>query len=116
DVSPSDAQKESGNYRKGRVTLHGLPITIETPKGAMRRGKSKDGTEWAVEMGCHYGYIRRTESEADGDHIDVFLGPHPESEMVYVVDQQTAAGRFDEHKVMLGWTNSLAAKNAYLAC
>lgn len=101
EPNPSDAQKEYGNYRKGHVTIQGLPITIENFKGGTRSGKDKDGKVWCVTMAHDYGYIKRTESEADGDHVDVFIGPHPESELVFVIDQIKESGRFDEHKCIL---------------
>ena len=112
---PSDAQKEYGNFRKGHVTIQGLPITIEIPRDGYRRGKDVNGVEWSMKMRHHYGYIKRTESESDGDHIDVFIGPHPESEIVFVVDQNKPSGKFDEHKCMLGFTNEDDARKGYLA-
>lgn len=115
DPNPSEEQKTAGNYRKGHVTVQGLPITIENAKGSIRSGKCKDGTEWSVTMASHYGYIKRTESEADGDHIDVFLGPDPESEIVFIIDQVKESGKFDEHKCMIGFTTQAAAKEGYLA-
>lgn len=113
---PSAAQLAAENYRKGRVTVHGLPITIETPRGAVRSGVSKSGRRWSVTMAHHYGYIRLTESEADGDHVDVFIGRHPESELVFVIDQVKPSGRFDEHKCMLGFRSAREARKGYLAC
>lgn len=59
DTKPSDAQKESGNYAKGKVRIHGLDISIENPKGSMRKGVDKDGKPWSVKMPVHYGYITR---------------------------------------------------------
>lgn len=115
ETAPSDSQRQSGNYRKGRFHLHGMEIAIETPRDGVRSGKNRIGVEWSRVMPNHYGYIRRTESEADGDHVDVFVGPDPESELVFVVDQQTDGGRFDEHKVMLGFTTERAARDAYRA-
>lgn len=115
DREPSDAQRKAGNYRKGRFKLHGLDITLETPRGAIRRGTDRAGNAWRVEMPHHYGYIRQTESEADGDHVDVFVGPDPDSELVFVIDQQGRGGRFDEHKVMLGFTSEQQARAAYLS-
>jgi len=106
--SPSPAQRDAGNYRKGKLRLHGLEISIENPKGTRRR------PEWKP-LACHYGYINRTEGR-DGDHVDVFIGPNPSSELVFVVDQVTESGkRFDEHKVMLGFTSKAKAKAGYLA-
>lgn len=115
DLHPSPEQKEAGNYRKGKFNWRGLTIAIENPRGSIRRGKGKSGKEWQVEMRCHYGYILRNVSEADGDHVDVFVGPHPESDLVCVVDQRTPGRRFDEHKVMIGFTSVRDAKRAYLA-
>jgi hypothetical protein len=116
DVAPTADQREAGNYRKGKCRLFGLEITIETPKSGVRRGVDRDGKEWSVRMPYHYGYIRRTESEADGDHVDVFLGPDLDSEFVLVIDQvDPRTDQFDEHKVMLGWSNAERAQQAYLA-
>lgn len=115
DRNPTEAEKAAGNYKKGHVMLHGLDITIETPKGAIRSGTDANGTPWKVEMPHHYGYIRQTESEADGDHVDVFVGPSPESELVVVIDQAKKGGKeFDEHKVMLGFNNESDARDGYL--
>lgn len=113
---PSDAQKESGNYRKGHVSWKGLPLTIETAKGQKRRGVSKDGKEWSVTMRDHYGYVKQTESDADGDHIDVFVSEdYPDSDVVFVVNQvDPATGRFDEHKCVLGQVSERGAREAYL--
>ncbi len=116
DTDPTREQKESGHYRKGKFTVHGLTIAIENPTGSMRRGVDKDGKSWAVPMKYHYGYFLRTESEADGDHVDVFVGPEPEREIVYIINQiNPETGAFDEHKVMLGFNSAKEAKKAYLS-
>ena len=104
---PTEAQKEAGNYKMRHVRLHGLDVSIENEKGTRRK------PEWP-ELSAAYGYIKRTEGK-DGDHVDVYVGPDEDSEIVYVVDQVTEAGRFDEHKCMVGWTNEKAACDAYLA-
>ncbi|WP_313416912.1 defense against restriction DarA-related protein [Pseudomonas oryzihabitans] len=109
---PTPAQLQAGNYRKGRLQLHGLPIAIETPKGQHRIGK-QDGKPWSVVMQAHYGDITGTRG-ADGDPVDVFVGPVPESTRVYVVNQNSRGGGFDEHKVMLGFTDEDSARQAYL--
>ena len=114
--NPSDRQKESGNYRKGRVTIHGLPIAIENPRGSKRSGIDPGGKPWSVTMAHHYGYVARTESDADGDPVDVFIGPNPESEIVYVVNQVDQHGDFDEHKALLGFLSEEQARQGYLDC
>ena len=112
--NPTEAQAAIGNYRKGKVRLHGLIVAIENPRGSYRHGTA-NGRKWCVRLPHHYGYILRTESEADADHIDVFLGPDLDSELVFVVDQNKVdTKRFDEHKVMLGFRNVTEAQRAYI--
>ena len=110
---PTEGQKSAGNYAKDHVHVHGLPLTIESAKGSIRRGVDKDGKAWACELPAHYGYLKRT-TGADGDHVDVYLGPHMKSPKVFVVDQKDAdTGRFDEHKIMLGFSSLEHAVRTY---
>ncbi len=111
---PTEAQKEAGNYKKGHLKLQGLDIALENPKGSTRSGIDPDGKEWQSTMAHDYGYIKRTLG-ADGDHVDVFIGDKPDSETVYVVDQvDPKTGKFDEHKVMMGFADEQAARAGYL--
>jgi hypothetical protein len=110
---PTEAQKEAGNYRMGHVSLHGLNISIENPRGSIRRGTDPNGGAWEVTMPADYGYIKRTRG-ADGDHVDVYIGDEPMSDKVYVVDQiDSRTGKFDEHKVILGATTPTHARGIY---
>lgn len=113
--APTPAQIEAGNYKKGHIRVHGLDISVENPAGSERSGKRPDGTTWAHTMSDHYGYIKRTEG-ADGEQVDVYVGPKPDSGKVFVVDQLNQAdGSFDEHKVMLGYASQPLAMRAYRA-
>lgn len=114
NTNPSEAQKEAGNYKKGHIKINGFDVTIEQPAGSVRSGKDANGKEWSVTMNNTYGYIRGTKG-VDGDHIDVFLGPDMNSDMVYVVDQVNTDGSFDEHKVMMGFSSLEDARSAYLS-
>lgn len=114
DTNPTEAQKEAGNYRKGHIKVDGLNITIEQPKGSIRRGTDANGKQWESEMHNTYGYIRGTES-VDGDHIDIFLSDNPTEGKVFVVDQINKDGSFDEHKVMYGFSDMESARQAYLS-
>lgn len=109
--NPTDGQKEAGNYAKGHVWIQGFHIAIENPKGSIRSGKDGNGKEWRVRMPCYYGYIKGTEGK-DKDHIDVYVGPDPEAETVYVVDQ-VKGKEFDEHKIMLGFRTKEEALECY---
>lgn len=117
NTSPTPAQAEAGNYKKGHVSIGEFDITIENPAGSIRKGVDADGKEWSNTMANTYGYIKGTEG-VDGDHIDVFL--HSDMDQwngrkVYVVDQTNTDGSFDEHKVMLGFNDKDEAMTAYLA-
>lgn len=112
DAEPTEAQKAVGNYKKGHIRIHGLDVTIENPKGSDRTGIS-DGKQWRVKMPHHYGYIRGT-TGADGDHVDCYVGPREDSDRVFVIDQKDLkTGKFDEHKIMLGFANKGAAIGGY---
>ena len=110
DTNPTQAQREAGNHRVGHMYLHGLDISIEVPKDGIRRGKDKDGNAWSKRVTAHYGRIRRTRSSGDGEPVDVWIGSHPSSQLVYVFDQLNHKGEFDEHKVVAGIRNIHEAK------
>lgn len=113
--APTPAQTKSGNYKKHHLKLHGLDMSIENPFGSERKGIDKDGNEWSSILPAHYGYIKKTEG-ADGDHVDVFVGPHEDSELVFVVDQVNPdTGEFDEHKCIFGAMSVTQAKALYLS-
>lgn len=109
---PSEAQIRAGNYKKGRFSLFGLPIAIEQPRGAYRTGIGADGKRWATRLASHYGYFVGTKG-CDGDPVDVFVGPFIGSQTAYVVNQ-VIGGRFDEHKVLIGFVDEADARRAYL--
>ena len=117
DTNPSDAQKEAGNYKKGHVQVGTFDISIEQPKGSVRRGVDANGKAWESKMHNTYGYFRGTEG-VDGDHIDVFVSNDIDGwngQKVFVVDQYNPDGTFDEHKVMLGFNDAQEAMSDYLA-
>ena len=118
ETNPSDAQKESGNYKKGHIKFGGYDYTIENPKGSIRSGKDADGKEWKVTMHDTYGYIRGKYGK-DGDHLDMFINDKADLDNwngdVFVVDQVNPDGSFDEHKVMYGYDSMDEAQKAYLA-
>lgn len=110
---PSQKQIESGNYKKHHLKLYGFDISIENPKGSRRSGIDPNGEAWSVKMPAHYGYIKRSEG-ADGDHIDIYIGPNENSQKVFVIDQTDLSGNFDEHKCFLGCNNKEQAEKLYL--
>lgn len=101
----SEAQREAGNYRQGHARMHGLNITIQFKRGQKRK------PEWPPLL-AHYGHIVGVPAKSrDGEHVDVFVGTQPDSEVVFVADiKQQGSGDFDEPKVFVGWTSKAEAR------
>lgn len=113
NTEPTEEQKKAGNYQKGHVTLFGLDITIENPKGSTRSGTDQTGKKWEITMNNTYGYIKNTKGK-DGDHIDIFIADNPVGETVFVIDQvDPKTKEFDEHKAMIGFASEKEAREAY---
>lgn len=107
--NPTGPQKEAGNYQKGHITWNGLDLSIENARGETR--SAVDGS-WSREMPHHYGYVRGTEDRT-GEHVDFFMGPNPESDKVFLIEQEKPNGRLDEPKAMLGFDSEPEAVQGY---
>lgn len=117
EVPATPAQQEAGNHKMGHVDVHGMDVTIEVPKGGMRKGTTKAGVPWERAASDHYGYIKRTEA-ADGEQVDVYLGPHAEDPdaKVFVIDQvKPGTKQYDESKAMIGFKTGQDARKSYAA-
>lgn len=108
---PTDKQLAAGNYKKGKINLHGLRIAIEQPQYSYRTGIDKSGKRWACRLAANYGYILGTKAN-DGKPVDCFIGSYPQSDRVYVINQYVN-GKFDEHKVMLCYLSESFARSDY---
>jgi 8-oxo-dGTP pyrophosphatase MutT (NUDIX family) len=98
---------------QGFIDFQGLKIHVENKAGSYRSGKGKDGKPWKTYMKYHYGEIAGT-TGSDGDALDAYVGPNAHSPLVVVVHQQDPdTGKYDEDKVMLGWTSVQDALKAY---
>lgn len=96
------------------VDFHGIPVSIEFDKGDTKRGVGEYGNLWTQTYEVPYGEIPGSRTLADGEGVDVYLGPEWDAPMVFVVHQLKRDGRtFDEDKVMLGFANMDAAVEAY---
>lgn len=104
--TPTEAEQNAGNFKMGHVEVHGMPITIEHPEGSTRPSGTK--------MVDHYGYFKGTEG-ADGQHVDVIVGKKPEADNAFIVDHLGGDGSFEQHKVLMGFPNKLAAMRSYRA-
>lgn len=118
----SAAQAEAENYQHAHMELEHLglkgqhSISVETGVGQTRKGPpGPDGEpEWQVKMeqGA-YGRIKGTKG-ADGQPLDIMVGPHPTSPHVFIINQHDpATGKFDELKIQAGYRTPLDAMHAY---
>lgn len=97
----------------GFIDFQWIPVDVENAAGSTRTGTSADGTAWTVPMHYHYGEIHGAEG-VDGDHVDVYVGPNADAQVVVVVRQHDpATAAYDEDKVMLGFDTVEAAVEAY---
>ena len=98
-----------------KVDFQGLDISIEHDKGHTRHWKDRNGEEGTTKMHYPYGYICRTDG-ADGEQVDVFVGPNKKSDKVFIVHQLVKPDftKYDEDKVMIGFDSAREAKSAYL--
>jgi hypothetical protein len=111
---PTPEQAKAGNYRKVHENIDGVEFTTETAKGQERKGVGADGKDWSVRMPYDYGYAKRT-TGADGDHVDIARGPaDPTKRPVVIIDQKDLkTGKFDEHKVHIGFDDVRHATEEY---
>ncbi len=97
-----------------KMNFQGMKVVIENPKGSVRSGQDEEGKTWNSQMHNHYGYVKDSIG-ADGDGVDVFIGPNIDSPNAFVVNQNNKDGAFDEHKVMLGFDDEEQARQAYMS-
>lgn len=117
DMIRAAAGVEKRGYKlQGHTDVQGLRVAIENRRGSVRKGKDKDGKEWRTKMLAHYGYFVGTKTKADGEPLDVYVGPKKdEVDHVYVVHQKRKdTGEYDEDKVMAGFKTKREAKAAFL--
>lgn len=118
-MQPPAAERAEGEEDlppyEGYIWFQGLEIDVENAAGSTRSGTSPDGSKWSTTMLFPYGEVRDTEG-ADGDRLDVYVGPNAVSPLVVVVHQQDPdTEEYDEDKCMLGWDDEKEAISAYLA-
>lgn len=89
----------------------GLHPVVEVPAGGERRGVGPDGP-WSQTMTVPYGHLDGTVG-ADGEPVDVYLGPEPYAPTAWVVEQLRRDGSPDERKVLLGFPDAATAVETY---
>ncbi len=102
---------------QGRIDFNGLPISVENRMGSIRQWYDPAADRQGMtRMQRPYGYIRGTLG-SDGDHYDVYVGPHRDAPNVYIVTQKKAPDftEYDEEKALLGFMSERSARRFYLA-
>lgn len=113
DVLRADINPNPTDAQMAHVRWKGRDISIETAKGMERSGTAPDGSKWSVTMPADYGRIKGTVG-MDGEQIDIYVGPKPESDRIFIVDQvDLDTGKPDEHKVIAGVETLDEAKLLY---
>jgi hypothetical protein len=114
DTSDKVVSKETVFLPKQEMQVQGMDICIENEKGSIRCGTDKDGHQWKCPMNFPYGFIKGAVG-CDKEELDAYVGPNPESEKVFIVNQNDpVTGKFDEQKCMIGFNTATEAKEAYL--
>lgn len=98
---------------QGHISFAGMPIAVENRIGSVRKGVDKDGKPWRTVMKAPYGYLVGSRG-ADGEGVDVYVGPKKDALHAHVVHQKKDDGSYDEDKVILGVENKDEAKKLYL--
>lgn len=101
------AQPSKAKDSHSMSEVGGVPVVVECQKGARRW---PGGPHWPAA----YGYIRGTRSaEGEDEQLDCFIGPDWESRKCWVFNHFDGHGQFEEHKVMLGYSDLEQAKADY---
>lgn len=94
----------------GHTTAAGEPVSLEEHKGETRHRQDSGDSKMAAD----YGYIDNSRKDADGMSVDAYVGPHKDSDRVFIINQQHPhSKRFNEHKVMLGYNHRKDAIHDY---
>lgn len=93
---------------KRQTAFQGIPISVEIDVGDYIVGNG-----WAKKYYAAYGEIPNSATLADGEGVDVYLGPDQESDFVFVVHQNKRNGTYDEDKVFLAFSSERDALKCY---
>jgi hypothetical protein len=104
---------------KGTVNVNGVEISIEWPKGSVRKYKEDGIMQDGKLMQASYGYVPDTIT-ADGEELDVYVGANRRSTNVYLLLQKPTPWDIEqnnlepEEKYMLGFEDMEEARKAFM--
>src|SRR5262249_49448157 len=111
-----DYGRETGEHGEGVPgQWQGFNLTTEVRGGQSRKSTAPDGSTYETKYTNDYGYFNAVPVGRDGEPPDFYMGPHPDSKTVYVIDELSQkTGKFKQTKSMLGFDSEEAARKAYL--
>ncbi|EIE01438.1 ParB N-terminal domain-containing protein [Leptospira licerasiae] len=110
------AQIQTGPRKKiPNLSYRGLEILLQRKKGSPISGTDSKGKAWHKRTSCDFGILERSKPDGETDSIGVFVGPNPNSETVFVVNEVLSDTTFDVHKAILGFKDEKEARTAYLS-
>jgi len=102
---------EGREPRNIKRDFHGIPLVIEYLRGDIKPGRDPDDGSGFMQH-ADYGFIVGTTTNEEGEGLDVYIGPEPESRRVFLValmfPHETDV--FMEYKALLGWSDPIQAE------
>src|SRR6266436_4379957 len=95
-----------------RVTGAVAGAGTEAVEGRAAGGRAGGQVNHASIHGLTVAYVKRMTGR-DGDHVDVYVGPHLKSPRVCLSGRYDASGQFDGYKVFLGFGSAAQVRNTY---
>jgi len=97
--------------RNVKRDFHGIPLVIEYFQGDIKPGRDPDDGSGFLQN-ADYGFIVGTTTNEEGEGLDVYIGPDPESKRVFLVALMWphATDTFMEYKALLGWSDAHQAE------
>ena len=93
--------------RNEKRSFQGVPLVIEYRKGETKPSGRAIEDDWGFLQHADYGYVVGTTTNEEGEGLDVFVGPDPESERVFLfaLMEPEDPDSFMEYKAMLGFSD-----------
>ena len=115
DLGPPPTPNREEHPYEGTLNWRGLRILVENKAGSTRSGVDPNGKPWSIRMQAHYGEFEGSQG-TDGDPLDVYVGPHLDAPVAYVVHQKVPGTNLDdEDKVIVGVDGLDQARALYRA-
>lgn len=116
-VNPSSVNYDPEKLPRKNRRVAGFSLNIEFSAGDTRRGVDAEGNAWSRLMKVAYGEFASSYS-VDGDPLDVYVGNDLNPKEVYVVHmaQKNNWDKYDEDKVMLGFSSLKEALDTFIDC